>query len=114
MTEETPLDDAPGGPTVLISEGYALLIMHLWELYPGLGLELSQAVRTLRAHGVSKHHLEAGTWHDMLKEAVHPRLIEIITTEIGVMAKVTQEIQLQVAEAAGRPGTMRGGDSRRL
>jgi predicted amidohydrolase YtcJ len=92
---------------VLISEGDAFLIMHMWELYPGLGHQLSKVVRTLRAHGITAHHLEAGSWHNLEDLEVLPALVEIVTRELRVMRAVAEEVELEVHQT-GHTGIMRG------
>jgi hypothetical protein len=102
---ESRYDAAPGHPAVLISEGDAFLIMHLWELYPGLGHQLSQVVRALRAHGITAHHLEVGSWHILEELEVLPALVEIVTREIEVMRAVAEDVALEVHQG-GSAGMM--------
>jgi hypothetical protein len=40
-------------PAVQLGAGDAYLIMHLWELFPALGAELSTAVHSFRQYGRS-------------------------------------------------------------
>jgi hypothetical protein len=80
---------------VLISEGDAFLIMHLWELYPGLGCELSSVVRTLRQQGVTADMLDDGSWPVMGEWGLCPRLVAIVGTEVGFMRRITLEMELE-------------------
>jgi hypothetical protein len=104
---ESRCDAAPGHSPVLISEGDAFLIMHLWELYPGLGHQLSRVVRTFRAHGITGHHLEDGSWHNHQEVGVLPALVEIVTRELRVMRAVAEGVELE-AQQTGHTRIMRG------
>jgi hypothetical protein len=81
---------------MLISEGDAFLTMHLWELYQGLGQQVSDAVRSFRRFGVTAHRLNDGSWRELVCEGEFcPQIVDIITTEIGVMSGITEEIELE-------------------
>jgi hypothetical protein len=70
--------------------------MHLWELYPGLGQQLSDALRSFRRFGVTADRLNDGSWRELVCEGeIRPQIVDIITTEIGVMNGITEEIELE-------------------
>jgi hypothetical protein len=87
---------------VLISEGDAFLVMHLWELYPALGQQLGTVVRTLRRYGVSPEHLENGSWTTVVQQTICPRLVHIVTTEITVFRRVRDEVESAMQHESGK------------
>jgi hypothetical protein len=78
---------------VLISEGDAFLIMHLWELYPGLGRELSDAVRAFRKYQVTPARLHDGSWSELCTVHVCPRIVAIVDQEIRRMEGIADELE---------------------
>jgi hypothetical protein len=91
---------------VLISEGDAFLIMHLWELYPGLGRELSHVVRTLRTCAVTPDMLNDGTWRIMCGARLSPRLVNLVTTEVNFMRAIGEDIELAKRQHTGITGSV--------
>jgi hypothetical protein len=91
-------ETAPGSPAVLISEGDAFLIMHLWELYPGLGHQLSHVVRTLRRYAITPEQLEEGSWRANGASGLCPRLLSIVRTEVRIMATITDGLVFELHE----------------
>jgi hypothetical protein len=87
---------APGRTPVLISEADAFLIMHLWELYPGLGRPLGIMVRTLREHHIPSGTLEDSSWSGLPDVELCPRLLAIIRKEIKVMRRIAREVEMEV------------------
>jgi hypothetical protein len=78
---------------VLISEGDAFLIMHLWELFPGLGRELSDAVRAFRKYQVTPAMLQDGSWSELCRVQVCPRIVAIVAQEIRRMEGIADELE---------------------
>jgi hypothetical protein len=82
---------------VLISEGDTFLIMHLWELYPGLGGQLSNTVRRFRQHGVTPDMLEDMSSDAFVDWGMSPRLVAIVRTEVQFMREITAQIEQEVS-----------------
>jgi hypothetical protein len=95
MNENAGSDAAPGSPAVLISEGDAFLIMHLWELYPGLGRELSDAVRAFRKYQVTPAMLHDGSWSELCRVQVCPRIVAIVAQEIRRMEGIADALEAE-------------------
>jgi hypothetical protein len=83
---------------VLISEGDAFLIMHLWELYPGLGRELSHAVRTFRDCGVTPNMINDGSWGILCGSVLSQRIVNLLAVEINYMRGITEELELAIRQ----------------
>jgi hypothetical protein len=79
---------------VPISEGDAFLIMHLWELYPGLGRELSHAVRTFRDCGVTPNMINDGSWQVLCGSVLSLRAVNLVARELNYMRGITEELEL--------------------
>jgi hypothetical protein len=83
---------------VPISEGDAFLIMHLWERYPGLGRELSHAVRTFRDCGVTPTMINDGSWSILCGSVLSLPIVKIIAAEINYMRSITEEQELEIRQ----------------
>jgi hypothetical protein len=91
---------------VLISEGDAFLIMHLWELYPGLGRELSYAVRTFRDCGVTPNMINDGSWGILCGSVLSQRIVNLVAEEINYMRGITEELELAIRQRSRNTGPL--------
>jgi hypothetical protein len=85
-----------------LTEGEVYLIMHLWELYPGLGHQLSEAVRTFRGWDMRPAHLARNTWSEMCGGEIAAFLAHIILETIRTFQRITAELEHELAVTAHR------------
>jgi hypothetical protein len=90
---------------VLISEGDAFLIMHLWELYPGLGRELGHAVRTFGDRGVTPNMINDGSWRTLCGSVLSSRIVNLVSREINLMRGITEELELAIRQRSRNTGS---------
>jgi hypothetical protein len=79
--------------TPLLSEGDVYLITALWKLHPGIAPQLSRAVRTFRAAGLTFAELKHGLWSSISCCNIEPDHVEVILRQMEVMRDITNEVE---------------------
>jgi hypothetical protein len=83
-------------PAVQLGAGDAYLIMHLWELFPALGAELSTAVHSFRKYGVTLENIEDGSWTALCGLKIAPLVVKIVKKEAQLMRRITDELEQEL------------------
>jgi hypothetical protein len=72
------------------------LITALWKLHPGFAPQLSRAVRTFRAAGLTFAELKHGLWSSISCCNIEPDHAEIIVRQMDVMHHITNELGVEL------------------